>query len=145
MYGPDWAIPQTKKDPWYVRRTLAIPRLQGGLGNQLYIVASAVAYAHKHKLVVALDSMQRRVASFGKARPNYLESVFRLVPQLVTAESYTSRCLKSKLGLKLDPACVKRDPGWVTESEFDAPPTGAHRALRLIGYFQRPARFMKHR
>lgn len=58
---------------------IIIPDIVGGLGNQLFIVASAFAFAKDNNYIIMLDN-RNDVSSYGKARPTYNDTVFTKIP-----------------------------------------------------------------
>ena len=54
---------------------IIIPDIIGGLGNQLFVVASAFAYSKDNNYKLMLDN-RKDVGSYGKPRPTYNNTVF---------------------------------------------------------------------
>ena len=58
---------------------IIIPDIIGGIGNQLFIVASAFAFAKDHNYKLMLDNRDD-VYSYGKSRPTYNTTIFSKLP-----------------------------------------------------------------
>lgn len=58
---------------------IIIPDIIGGLGNQLFIVASAFAFSKDNNYKLMLDN-RNDVYSYGKPRPTYNKTVFTKIP-----------------------------------------------------------------
>ena len=58
---------------------IIIPDIIGGLGNQLFIVASAFAYAKENNYKLMLDN-RKDVMSYGKPRQTYNDTIFINIP-----------------------------------------------------------------
>ena len=56
-----------------------IPDIIGGLGNQLFVVASAFAYSKEHNYKLMLDN-RKDVYSYGKPRTTYNDTLFSKIP-----------------------------------------------------------------
>ena len=73
-----------------IRRTVAasfaapvpvvVPELVGGLGNQLFIVSTALAYSKRHGKALKLQADIESIPSWGTSRPTYFDTVFRNLP-----------------------------------------------------------------
>jgi hypothetical protein len=58
---------------------IIIPDIIGGLGNQLFLVASAFAFSKDNNYKLMLDN-RKDVSSYGKPRPTYNNTVFYKIP-----------------------------------------------------------------
>ena len=58
---------------------IIIPDIIGGLGNQLFVIASAFAYSKDNNYNLMLDN-RKDVGSYGKPRPTYNNTVFYKIP-----------------------------------------------------------------
>ena len=58
---------------------IIIPDIIGGLGNQLFVVAAAFAYAKDNKYKLMLDN-RKDVYSYGKPRETYNDTLFSKIP-----------------------------------------------------------------
>jgi hypothetical protein len=63
---------------------LVCPRLKGGLGNQMFMIASAYAYAmdHDSKMVLSEDEMEHNTLKH--ATVDYLSTIFKDIPRKST-------------------------------------------------------------
>jgi len=60
-------------------KKIIIPDIIGGLGNQLFVIASAYSFAKDHNYNLMLDD-RKDVLSYGKPRPIYNNNVFIKLP-----------------------------------------------------------------
>ena len=98
-------------------------QLMGGLGNQLFIIAAALAYAQEHRLPCALPAdYAGMTGADGSARPVYWDTLLSGLKPLL--QSYPEH--EAGLQPLEEPACFGFAP---------LPPPQAER-MHLTGYFQ---------
>ncbi len=95
---------------------------QGGLGNQLFQIAAAIALAADNKVEAVFDSANHDLPNQGKKCKNYLQTIFRNV-------NFSS-------GLNLD--TVYHEPLY-SHKEIKYTP-----GMCLVGYFQSEKYFIQH-
>ena len=66
------------------------PRITGGLGNQLFVMASACSYAKDHNIPVISEKITN-VSSYGNSRSSYWNSIFH---KIKTVDSFEKIKLK---------------------------------------------------
>ena len=67
-----------KPKEFFENEKIIIPDIIGGLGNQLFVVASAYAYSKDNNYKLMLDN-RSDVSKYGKARPTYNNTVFQKI------------------------------------------------------------------
>ena len=74
-------------------KKIIIPDIIGGIGNQLFIVATAFAYSKEHNYKLMLDN-RKDVFSYGKPRPTYNDTLFTKIPIYNNYNNYKKNFIK---------------------------------------------------